>query len=102
MPRCGLADACTQFGRHRHGESIYLRHAYDDITYGGIYGQRDTEPQTSAGHQIPLEVRKQRVDTKASRLAALGATQVADLSEEGLDHYAIAMRDPEGNEFDIN
>jgi hypothetical protein len=24
------------------------------------------------------------------------------LSEEGLDHYAIAMQDPEGNEFDIN
>ncbi len=24
------------------------------------------------------------------------------LSEEGLDHYGIAMQDPEGNEFDIN
>jgi len=24
------------------------------------------------------------------------------LHEEGLDHYAVAMRDPEGNEFDIN
>ena len=60
------------------------------------------EPQTSARHQIPLEVRKQRVDAEASRLAALGASQVAVLSEEGLDHYAIAMRDPEGNEFDIN
>jgi hypothetical protein len=21
---------------------------------------------------------------------------------EGLDHYAVAMKDPEGNEFDIN
>ena len=28
-----------------------------------------------------------------------------DLSEEldeGLGHYAVALRDPEGNEFDIN
>jgi hypothetical protein len=48
------------------------------------------------------EVRKQRVDAEASRLAALGATQVAVLYQEGLDHYAVAMRDPEGNEFDIN
>ncbi len=55
-----------------------------------------------AGRQIPLEVRKQRVDAEASRLAALGATLVGVLSTEGLDHYGIAMRDPEGNEFDIN
>ena len=24
------------------------------------------------------------------------------LPEEGLDHYAVGMKDPEGNEFDIN
>jgi hypothetical protein len=24
------------------------------------------------------------------------------LSEDGLDHYAVGMKDPEGNEFDIN
>lgn len=24
------------------------------------------------------------------------------IETEGLDHYAIAMLDPEGNEFDIN
>jgi hypothetical protein len=23
-------------------------------------------------------------------------------SEEGIDHYAVAMEDPEGNEFDIS
>jgi len=27
---------------------------------------------------------------------------VAILAEEGLDHYAVAIKDPEGNEFDIN
>ena len=51
---------------------------------------------------IPIEVRKKRVDAEANRLAALGATKVAVLQDEGLDWYAIAMRDPEGNEFDIN
>jgi len=24
------------------------------------------------------------------------------LQEDGLDHYAVAMTDPEGNEFDVN
>jgi hypothetical protein len=32
----------------------------------------------------------------------LGATILRGLSEEGLDHYGVAMKDPEGNEFDIN
>jgi hypothetical protein len=27
---------------------------------------------------------------------------IGALSEEGIDHYAAAMKDPEGNEFDIN
>jgi Glyoxalase-like domain len=50
----------------------------------------------------PIETRKSRVDAEASRLAALGATITGALSSEGLDHYAVGMRDPEGNAFDIN
>ena len=50
----------------------------------------------------PLAIRRQRVDAEAQRLAGLGATIVGSLAEEGLDHYAVAMKDPEGNEFDIN
>jgi hypothetical protein len=33
---------------------------------------------------------------------ALGATITCVLQQEGLDHYAVGMKDPEGNEFDIN
>jgi hypothetical protein len=36
------------------------------------------------------------------RPASGGATMVGVLSEEGIDHYGVAMKDPEGNEFDIN
>jgi Glyoxalase-like domain len=50
----------------------------------------------------PIEARAKRVDAEASRLAGLGATITGALSEEGLDHYAVGMKDPEGNEFDIN
>jgi Glyoxalase-like domain len=56
----------------------------------------------SGGRAFPLETRRQRVDADAERLAGLGASYVRVLSEEGLDHYGIAMQDPEGNEFDIN
>ncbi|QPZ38178.1 VOC family protein [Paramicrobacterium chengjingii] len=56
----------------------------------------------SGGRSIPLPTRKQRVDDEAERLTKLGATATRVLETEGLDHYAIAMRDPEGNEFDIN
>jgi catechol 2,3-dioxygenase-like lactoylglutathione lyase family enzyme len=55
----------------------------------------------SGGRAVPLETRKQRVDAEAARLAGLGATIVRALREEGLDHYGVAMKDPEGNEFDI-
>lgn len=49
----------------------------------------------------PIEARTQRVDAEAARLAELGAT-ITGAFEEGLDHYAVGMKDPEGNEFDIN
>jgi len=50
----------------------------------------------------PIESRRKRVDTEARRLAGLGATITGALASEGLDHYAVGMKDPEGNEFDIN
>jgi hypothetical protein len=61
----------------------------------------------SGGHSViesrsfPLAVRKQRVDVEAKRLTDLGATFTGALGD-GLDHYAVGMTDPEGNEFDIN
>jgi len=42
------------------------------------------------------------VDAEARRLAGLGAAMAGVLEDEGIDHYTVAMKDPEGNEFDIN
>ena len=59
----------------------------------------------SGGRDLPIETRKKRVDAEALRLCDLGATLLSDLSEEleeGVGHYAVALKDPEGNEFDIN
>jgi hypothetical protein len=54
------------------------------------------------GRDLPIETRRQRVDAMAARLVGLGAVLLGALDSEGLDHYAVAMRDPEGNEFDVN
>lgn len=58
--------------------------------------------RASGGRAEPIEVRRQKIDAEAARLATLGATIVRSLQEEGVDHYGVAMLDPEGNEFDIN
>lgn len=42
------------------------------------------------------------IPAEAARLAGLGATIVGPLDSAGLDHYAGAMDDPEGNEFDVS
>jgi hypothetical protein len=54
------------------------------------------------GRDNPLEVRRRRIDAEAARLVGLGATITGTLDVDGLDHYAVALVDPEGNEFDIN
>ena len=53
----------------------------------------------AAGRGEPLAARKATVDTEVARLLAIGATQVRVLHEDGIDHYAVLLRDPEGNEF---
>jgi hypothetical protein len=54
------------------------------------------------GRKVPLEVRKERVEAEAARLEGFGATRLETVSEEEVGRYAVAMMDPEGNEFDIN
>jgi hypothetical protein len=56
----------------------------------------------SGGRGSSLETRRERVDAEAARLVPLGARRVHTIVEEGMDHYAVAMADPEGNEFDIH
>lgn len=56
----------------------------------------------SGGRTEPIETRRQRVDAEAKRLTRLGATMTAVLNEEALDHYTVAMKDPEDNEPTVN
>ena len=51
------------------------------------------------GRREPLATRRRQVDAEVARLLAAGADILHTLDTEGLDHYAVVMRDPEGNEF---
>jgi hypothetical protein len=53
----------------------------------------------SGGRTVPLDIRRRRVLVEADRLVKAGATRVRVLEQEGLDHFAVVLQDPEGNEF---
>lgn len=57
--------------------------------------------RASGGRRAPFEARREQVETKAARLESLGAVRLRTIADEGVDHYAVAMTDPEGNEFDV-
>jgi hypothetical protein len=50
---------------------------------------------------VPFDSRRDLVEAEADRLVSLSATRLGTSSPEDHDHYAVAMSDPEGNEFDI-
>ncbi len=82
-----------------HGPRIWFQVVPDSKT---VSNRLHLDIHASGERANPIETRRQRVDAEARRLCDLGATMVGAFSEEGVDHYAVGMKDPEGNEFDIN
>jgi hypothetical protein len=82
-----------------HGPSIWF-HALPDAKT--VKNRLHLDIHASGERSDALETRRMRVDAEAARLAELGATITGALGDAGLDHYAVGMRDPEDNEFDIN
>jgi len=56
----------------------------------------------SGGRSVPLALRKERVAATVQRLVEAGATQQRVLEQEGLDHFAVTLQDPAGNEFCVH
>jgi hypothetical protein len=54
------------------------------------------------GRTVPKAIRKERVDAEVERLVAAGATVLHTHAEPGIDHYAVTLADPAGNEFCVN
>jgi hypothetical protein len=83
-----------------HGPSIWF-HAVPESKV--VKNRVHLDIHASGDRVDPIEARRQRVDAEARRLVDLGASTVGPLMADGiLDHYAVGMQDPEGNEFDIN
>ncbi|MBB1255807.1 VOC family protein [Streptomyces alkaliterrae] len=55
--------------------------------------------RVTAGRAVPLAERRRQVDAEVARLRDAGARLLHVLDTEGVDHYAVVMQDPEGNEF---
>ncbi|MBP2330320.1 hypothetical protein JOF56_010705 [Kibdelosporangium banguiense] len=82
-----------------NGPSIWFQQVQDPRV---VKNRLHFDIHASGARTDSIETRRQRVDAEANRLAGLGATITGALPNEGLDHYAVGMKDPEGNEFDIN
>jgi glyoxalase superfamily protein len=101
----GLPDEFLTTGADRisdprgHGPAIWFQKVPD---VKSVKNRLHIDVHASGEHGDPLETRRQRVDAEARRLAALGATIVEASDGDDVDFYAVAMKDPEGNEFDIN
>ena len=101
IPEEELADGADRISDpHGHGPSIWF-HVVPETKIAK--NRLHLDIHASGGRADPIEIRKQRVDVEARRLVDLGASTVGALLEDGiLDHYAVGMKDLEGNEFDIN
>ena len=101
IPDEELADGADRISDpHGHGPSIWF-HVVPETKI--VKNRLHLDIHASGERADPIETRKQRVDAEARRLLDLGATTVGALMEDGiLDLYAVGMKDPEGNEFDIH
>ncbi|MGW6405229.1 hypothetical protein [Streptomyces sp. NPDC055134] len=98
----GFAQIFQRFGRHLNYRA---RPAVDaEINLLGTVHNLNLhiDIHASGDRTDPIETRKKRVDAEADRLMGLGAIITVVMYEKGIDHYAVGMKDPEGNEFDIN
>ncbi len=77
-----------------------------------VWFQKVPEPKTTknrihldlkvgGGRDVPLAVRRQRVSTTVERLIKAGASVARINDAPDMGHYAVALQDPEGNEFDV-
>ena len=55
--------------------------------------------RVGGGLEVPVALRKQRVEAEADRLIRAGATRLRTSDGEVADRYFVVMQDPEGNEF---
>ncbi|MFD7863377.1 VOC family protein [Streptomyces sp. NPDC057682] len=81
-----------------HGPRIWFQHVPEAKT---VKNRSHLDLKVGGGRDVPLDVRTERVRAMAARLVEAGATVVEFREEPEMGFFAAAMRDPEGNEFDV-
>ena len=100
MPEEELVDGADRISDPEgHGPSIWF-HVVPDAK--AAKNRLHLDIHASGEWTDLIETRRKRVDAEASRLAAWAPPSLARCPRKGSDHYAVGMKDPEGNEFDIN
>lgn len=100
VPDEELVDGADRISDPRgHGPSIWFHVVPDAKT---VKNRLHLDLHASGELTDPSATRRARVDAEATRLADLGATITGPLSDDASAPYAVGMKDPEGNEFDIN
>jgi catechol 2,3-dioxygenase-like lactoylglutathione lyase family enzyme len=100
LPEEELIDGADRISDPQgHGPAIWFQAVTADKA---VKNRLHIDIHASGERADPIETRKKRVDAEASRLEDLGATITCVMYQDGIDHYAVGMKDPEGNEFDIN
>jgi hypothetical protein len=57
------------------------------------------DQRVGGGLEVPVAVRRQRVEAEVDRLVRAGASRLRTSNEEVVDRYFVVMQDSEGNEF---
>jgi hypothetical protein len=100
VPEEDLIDGADRISDPRGQGPVIWFHAVDETK---VVKNRLHFDIRASDWSDPIETRRKAVDAEASRLASLGAIITGPLGDPEDDgHYAVGMRDPEGNEFDIN
>jgi hypothetical protein len=65
----------------------------------GVKNRLHLDLLVGGGRAEPIATRRARVDAKVASLVAIGATVAKTDNTPEMDHYAVQLHDPEGNEF---
>ncbi|MBY8876139.1 VOC family protein [Actinacidiphila acidipaludis] len=80
------------------GPRVWFQHVPESKT---IKNRIHLDLKVGGGRDVPLAIRRQRVTATVERLVKAGAGVVRISDAPEMEHYAVQLQDPEGNEFDV-
>ncbi|MFC7219692.1 VOC family protein [Streptomyces polyrhachis] len=80
------------------GPRVWFQHVPESKT---VKNRIHLDLKVGGGRDVPLAVRRQRVTATVERLVDAGADVLRIMDKPGMGQYAVQLRDPEGNEFDV-